>query len=74
MFSIPWMQRTPAALKVPKHLEVVGGEVALHSETLVALLGHITSSTPTGAVVPNPPIAVPPETQCFDNCTLMNSV
>ena len=68
------MQRTPAALKVPKHLEVIGGEAALHSKKLIALLGHITFSTPTGAVVPNPPIAVPPETQCFGNCTVMNSV
>ena len=60
---IPRVQRTPAALKVPKHLGVIGGEVALHSEAPIALLGHITSSTPTGAVVTNPPIAVPPETK-----------
>ena len=63
MLSIPRVQRTPAALKVPKHLEVIGGEVALHSTTLIALLGHITFSTPTVAIVPNPPIAVPPETK-----------
>ena len=57
------MQRTPAALELPKHLDVSGGATAAHSAGLVTLLGHVTFSTPIRVVALNPPRAVPPETQ-----------
>lgn len=54
------MQRTPAALESLEHLWDRGGTVALHSEALVAPLGHTTSSTPIEAIVVNPLTAIPP--------------
>ena len=58
----PWLMHcTPAALKLSKHLDELGGDTKLQFKALVALLGHITFSNAGWEVGISPRTATPPE-------------